>query len=140
MFEYKDLRDEDFMKACRRSVSDLHDEGRTPTTLEIVRRAINSEAPSFYVSYDYARRMLRRYRRNRLSPAIGGEKRMLWHDIDTQVELMKSTHRFATCGQALAAVLTSCTASRFYISEGYALKLFFQIRRRRRRHRRGGVI
>ncbi len=136
MLEFINQRNTDFITACRRERARLVSSGSCPGNRDIVRHAINGGAPSYYVSHQYASRMLSLLETDRLPQSISAEKRKMWNDIAASVETAMTCHRFRRRTNALAAVLTGSTAQRFYISETYGLRLFYRLGTRRRARRR----
>ena len=82
-----------------------------------------SEAPSYYISYDYARRLLRSYRRGLLPKTYNPLRRSMIAEIACRVDKFKSSQSSHAEGRALVKVLATGKASRFFITPASAAKL-----------------
>lgn len=129
MLEFKEQRDRDFMASCRRARRELMACRNDFHTPDIVRHAIASPAPAYYVGHKYALRMLSHYANGGLPSSTAGEKLMMWSEIALRVEQHLQRNRHHSTGEALAAVLTTGHAGRFFISEKYALRLYYRLSR-----------
>lgn len=122
-------RDIDFYRACCRELIRAAEAG-TPylNVRDLVRAAIGSPAPQFYISYTHA---LRR------KPAETGHdrfmaKRQMWADFEASVSAMETRHSIPR-REAVQKVLTDLPAPRFYFSEKNGERIFRRSRRRRLR-------
>lgn len=133
------LRDRDFLAACRRV---LAGQRRTDlTAAEVARMAANSPAPSYYLTYEYARRMLSERRRGMITSrnTLGSDPSQSPHHSGSPIErrreeiagkvktLMERTPGLKM-GAALSRVLAG-PASSFFLAPDTARKLFATLRR-----------
>lgn len=118
-------RDRDFLRAVRREAGRRGADGRPLTVREAVRRAVASPAPSYYVSTDYAWRMVRddgapkRLRRSR--------KSQMWEELRARYESELARNPGKDPYIVLDQLLKSGNAPRFFIAESSALSLYFKI-------------
>lgn len=122
-------RNEDFMRACRKVVSEAGE--RELTVREIAVKAARMPARSYYVNYDYIGRALRQ--------GIGGEHRGAARaarlaDIETRVRRLmeRRGYRFS---DALTLVLAGGSPKGFFLSDDAAVRLYLKLTSRRRLRR-----
>ncbi len=126
MLEFIKTRDNDFVAKCRKICDGLYP-GEHISSHELVHRAITNGAPGYYVTFDYAYRMLRTMRRNRLPPGYNPLKRLMWAEIAEKADHYKSQMRIKTDTEALSMVLARNCASRFFITIDYGIRLLQQL-------------
>lgn len=136
MADLREIRDHDFKRECRRQTELAFERGETPRAGEIVARAVRSEAPGYYLDYDYALTTLYRVR-NGMKPRRQ-EKQLMWDEIERKVNAVIDTGEEPTLAAALNRVLADERASRYFITAGYGKKLYEQLRRRRPRRQPAG--
>ena len=122
MKEFLKNRDHDLLAAAQKVISGLGASVK-PRLQEVAVAAINSSAPHYYLTLDYAYRRLRQYRRNPV--AFGGESlsAIQLREIFAKVDAIKARYATVTDEDALMRVLSDSRASRFFLSEAYAIKL-----------------
>lgn len=108
------------MNACQNIISRLDPE-KPLNMSEVARLAAESPAPCYYCTFEYALRMLRVLRHGKMR--LRRDRRLeMWTEINEKVSrLMESTGY--TLQVALAHVLASASASRFFISPATAYRL-----------------
>ena len=116
MLDESVMRRKDLQKCYNKIVKQCEKQGVTPTSTNIIEQTINSEAPGYYITYDYARRLLRQYRRRKLPRNYNALKRDMVIEIARKVNKLMESQQGYTEGEALAMVLASGNASRFFIS------------------------
>ena len=126
MLEFIKIRDNDFVAKCRKICDGLHP-GERISCHELAHRAISGGAPSYYVTFDYAYRMLRSLRHNRLPPNYNPLKRLMWTEIADKTDNYKRQMGIKTDTEALAIVLARNCASRFFFTTDYAIRLLQQL-------------
>lgn len=122
MKEFLKNRDHDLLVSARRLIDGR--EAGTPIRIhDLAVAAINTTAPHYYLTFDYAYRHLRRYRRD--SSLFGGDslRAVQMREIISKVDAMKARADTITDHVALMRVLADSRASRFFLSEAYAVKL-----------------
>ncbi len=135
MLELLKTRNRDFVARCRHIAADTD-----LTQRQIVERVIAEGAPSYYVTFDYAYRRLRQWRSGRLPASTSAVRLQQWQEIASRIDEKKCRNPALTDYSALCHVLTSCKASRYFITPGYGLRLLHRLgaisphRRCRRRH------
>ena len=117
------VRNRDIKKCYNRIVKQYKKQGQNPSISTIVNDAISTKAPSYYLTFDYARRLLSQYRRKQLPKSY----RKLRHDMIVEIahKVDRLTQQIPSLSEsdALTMVLTSGNASRFFISESSARRL-----------------
>lgn len=126
MLEFIKTRDRDFIAKCRKICDGLYP-GEHISCHELVYRAITNGAPSYYVTFDYAYRMLRTMRRDRLPPGYNPLKQLMWTEIAEKADHYKSQMGIKTDTEALSMVLARNCASQFFITPNYAIRLIQQL-------------
>lgn len=116
MLDESVMRRKDLQKCYNKIVKQCEKQGVTPTSTNIIEQTINSEAPGYYITYDYARRLLRQYRRRKLPRNYNALKRDMVTEIARKVNKLMESQQDYTESEALAMVLASGGASRFFIS------------------------
>lgn len=120
-------RDIDFGRACRRARRELYAEGAHLTPLAIVTRALQYGAPQYYITHRRAEMQLTEYRHNRLSAATRLNTWLLLDELSARVDALLASGQARTVTDALAMVLCSGGASRFFMTPGYALRCYYRI-------------
>lgn len=89
----------------------------------LVERVLGSPVKrGFFVSVDHAIVMDRRRREGKL-PQMSKMRRLMWDEIFAALDEYRRLHPRATITDAACAVISSATASRFYISRSEAIRL-----------------
>ncbi len=128
----KNLRDRDFLRACRRIISE------SPVALqasEVARRAALTPAPAFYLSYGYALRRLRYLRRRGEARKARAGAPAVFAELDRRVDSVMH-RRHISDAEALAHVLAEGNAPCYYLLPGAAAYLYCKLRKRARQRRR----
>ena len=125
MLHLYQLRNNDFIRMCRKMTLDAPST-ESLTVRRVVEKALDREAPRYYLTFDYAYRMLRRWRKGTV---VGGDtiRRKQWAELAAKVDALIAKNPALTDYTALGRVLAFDTASRFFISPGYALRLMQRI-------------
>lgn len=131
MSDLRDIRDRDFKRECRRQTALALGRGETPTVADIIKRAVSSPAPGYYLDYDYALTTLYRVRNGMTHSRT--EKRLMWEELARKVDQLMSQGSHQSIADALNQVLADEGASRYFITPGYGKKLYEQLRRNRPR-------
>ena len=96
--------------------------------------AINSGAPSFYITRDYAWKKLHERRRS-VPPREKPHRRAMWEELEEAYERCRREHPEMDGWMALDMVLTHHNPSGFFLSEEYAWRLVRNLWRRPRKAR-----
>ena len=116
MLDESVMRRKDLQKCYDKIVKQCKKQGVKSTPTTIIEQTINSEAPGYYITYDYALRLLRQYRHRKLPRNYSALKRDMVIEIARKVNKLMELQQGYTEGEALAMVLASGNASRFFIS------------------------
>lgn len=106
-----------------RAVCDRLQPGERADRKVLAQRAVMGGAPCYYVTYDYAYRMLRALRRGRLPPGYSRLKLKMWQEIAGKTDSYKQSVGVKSDAEALSVVLARNTASRFFVSIDYAMRI-----------------
>lgn len=123
MLEDSVLRQRDINRCYKKVVKRYKLQGKKPSTSALVSETIAEEAPRYYITYNYARRLLSQYRRNKLPKNFRRLRREMISEIARKVDKIMHTHHSFTESDALAMVLSGSKASRFFISTASARRL-----------------
>lgn len=128
MFENYEKRNEDFYKV----VTEMQRKGspgrRRASVGYAIRKALQSEAPSFYLSREHVWRQLHRRKRH-MPPTEKPHRRAMWNEIERALDQRLSERKDEEPWVALDYVLAHHRPSRFFISEAYAIKLVMRLER-----------
>ena len=127
MLEDSALRKQDFMKRFNEISKKYGNHQPQLTQTALVIKTIMSEAPSYYITYDYARRLLSLYRRGMLSKSYNPLRRSMIAEIAQRVDKSKTSLSSHAEGRALVKVLAGGNASRFFISLPTAEKIIHNL-------------
>ena len=123
MLEEVLIRNRDIKKCYNRIVKQYKKQGQNPPKSTIVNDAISTKAPSYYLTFDYARRLLSQYRRKQLPQKYRRLRHDMIKEIARKVDRLMLQNPLLSESDALTMVLTSGNASRFFSSESSARRL-----------------
>ncbi len=128
---YKDERDRDLYRAYIGMVKSLGKAALNLPRDEIVRRTIYSAAPRFYISYEEARRNVKRIINGR-SPRCESPMRVeMYNDLANALASYLRRHPRCEFNDALGAVLAERPAPRFYLTLRSALLIVYEMQKRK---------
>ena len=134
MFENFERRNEDFYQAVEKFQRKGCPGRRRLSTGCAVRRAIHSQAPSFYLTREHAWKQRLERRHRRIPPHEKPHRSAMWAELEAALQRRLKQAQGEEPWVALDHVLANYRPSRFFISEDYALKLVGHIERHRRKH------
>lgn len=114
MLEDIELRKRDFIRRFNEILSACPKP--LPPLKALLVKTLMSKAPGYYISYDYARRLLRLYRRKMLPASYNPLRYKMISEIARRVDEIKKSNTSHAEGRALTRVLVQGNASRFFIS------------------------
>lgn len=123
MLEESKIRKHDIKKCYEKIVKQYKKYGKTPSMSTLVEKTITTKAPSYYITYDYARRLLSLHRRNRLPRHYRNLRRRMIDEIAHKVDQLIQRRVSLSENDALTMVLATGNASRFFISATSARRL-----------------
>ncbi len=121
MFDLLETRDRDFLNVCL-SIRNKSG-GSTIPLRKLATRATESCAPCYYVTFDYAHRMLRMLRKGKIPPNYNRMKLQQWEEIKEKVDRIRLRYGIKDDASALGIVLARGCASRFFITPRQAIKI-----------------
>lgn len=136
----KELRDNDFRERCLQIFRELEAEGTAPSLRRVVRRAIDSPAPSYYISSEYA---YSRLCGKAPLPEGDSPRARMWREIAAAVAEVRE-RRGCCLTRALGTVLNFGRPSSFFLSMEEGMRIAGKAFERRtvyrpRRSAKGGV-
>lgn len=135
-------RNADFIREIARQKATSIAAGEPVTDRLLAERAAQSEAPGYYIEFDYAYRAVCRFiaaRRLGGAPArrLTSRREML-REIALRVCAILDRDPRCSIRQAVTSVMTSGRASSFFMSRRYALRLYYSLTETSRAGRRRG--
>ncbi len=126
-------RDHDFLMSCRRVIRVMACE-RPIRVAEISAAAVSTGVTGYYMTFDYALRMIRSVIAYP-DKAASLRKRQMWEELEAQVEREMAARRNGQ-RDALARVRADGTMRGYQLAPSTAVRKFFTERARARRHLR----
>lgn len=122
-------RDTAFMKTCMQTAIELGSGKYTPSVKHIVKLSLRKPAPSYFVSFDLAKRNLEKIIASGASSRSSPSLRMkMWYEMLHKLTLRNG---ISSDGKIKPHVLSDIVfrgkPSAFFISYSYALRLYHQI-------------
>lgn len=99
--------------------------GKRVSITAMVNETINGKAPGYYITFDYARRLLSLYRRGRLPKGLSRLRCELIAELNQRVEQLNLGTNSHAVGDALSKVLAKGNASRFFITTATARRFLY---------------
>lgn len=125
---YKEERDRDLFEAYNTLLKSLG-RGANFSREEIVRRVVYSVAPRFYISYEEARRNVKRIMSGRSPRCESSTRIAMYNDLANLLASYLRRRPRTTFNDALCAVLAEKRAPRFYLSERSALLIIYRMQK-----------
>lgn len=125
MLEESATRQRDFNRCYKRVVKLHKQQGKMPSASILVNETITGKAPSYYITFNHARRLLSQYRRNKLPKNFRKLRREMICEIAQKVDRIMQMHQSFSESDALAMVLSRSNASRFFITPASARRLIY---------------
>ena len=126
---YKEERDCDLYEAYNKVLKSL---GMAPLDTpreKVVHRVVYSVAPRFYISYEEARRNVKRIMSGRPPRCMSAVRTEMYNDLANLLAGYLRRRPRASFNEALGAVLAEKPAPRFYLSERAALLIIYRMQR-----------
>ncbi len=122
----KEERDRDLYAAYTRALTSQDKRRGQVSRGALIRQAINSVAPRFYITYEEARRNVKRVMSGRQPRCASPLRIAMYNDLSNLVASYLRRHPSLDFNRALAAVLGEKQAPRFYITERSALLIIYE--------------
>jgi hypothetical protein len=113
-------RNKDFLNAC----VELHNKHRQLSVSQIAKMAINTPAPSFYLTTKGYIRIIYLLKKGKIETQWSAKKE-LYAEIKKKIESIPNYKEIS--GYELSRLIDSCGAPKFYISEGRAINLYYNL-------------
>ncbi len=110
------------MRIAARKIMNRH-RGEDLPFGRLVDLTLESAAPGYYLSADYAVRMLSQYRRGLLPESTGELKVLMWRELSGRVDDVMRHYRIGDLATAVRYVLALGDASRFFVSRDVATRI-----------------
>ncbi len=127
----KEERDRDLYVAYNRVIASQGKRKGKNTRSDLIRQTICSEAPRFYVTYEEARRNVKRVMTGQQPRCASPIRIAMYNDLSNMVAGYLRRHPSLNFNEALGAVLGEKRAPRFYITERSALLILYEKQRKR---------
>lgn len=115
----------DFHKCYQKTLQRHALTGKRVSVTALVNETINGKAPGYYVTFDYARRLLSLYRRGKLPKGLSRLRCELIAELNQRVEQLNLGTNSHAVGDALSKVLAKGNASRFFITTATAKRFLY---------------
>ena len=122
-------RNRDLMAAVRAEMAARGSE--TFELNEVMEKVVNSPAPYYYVSYDYALKRVRQAKHGKLPAGMAEIRRRQWEEIAGKVTKLMEVSGLKL-SEALTRVIMFESASSFFITAARGVDLYHEYRRRAR--------
>lgn len=126
MLEESQMRKNDFKKQFKKTMQKYYKLDSSPPLSQLVEETVMSNAPSYYIGYGYARRMLSLYRKGKLPTNYNKLRRLMIAEIARKIDRINRKKGTHSEGKALIKVLAEGKASRFFISPTSAMRLIYR--------------
>lgn len=111
------IRNASLRSALRREYEAARRAGRDTTYAELLRRAVHSPvSQGYFIGVDHAIDMIRLHRGGRMPGHMSAMRRQMWDEIAAKVD-DRCVSTGCNTTEAIAHVLSSATASRFFVSD-----------------------
>lgn len=131
MFENFEKRNEDFYQAVTR-IQNMGCPGRRRVSVGCaVRRALLSEAPSFYLKREHVWKRLLERRKRRIPPREKPHRAAMWQELERALACRLADKPKENEWEALDHVLAHYRPSRFFLTEEYAVRLVRNIEKKK---------
>lgn len=119
-------RQTSFIETCRLISRKHAEKGRRLSNHDLIRAAMNHEAPSFFVSLRQAETNLNNYlAHGYFTTSTLPSRQQLWLELLRILKAREGIRNGAVHRPQLAYILSHCKAPSFFMSENYARKLFY---------------
>ncbi len=126
---YKEERDRDLYRAYNAALKSLGKAALDTPREKVIRRVVYSVAPRFYISYEEARRNVKRIFSGQSPRCVSAVRIAMYNDLANLLASYLRRRPRATFNEALCAVLAEKPAPRFYLSERSALLIIYRMQR-----------
>lgn len=133
--EFIERRNRDLMRQISEEKRRILSNGIITTIDTAIRSAAEAPAPSYYVSFDHARRCVSALLRGVAIPNSRSRRGQMMIEIGEKCRRLLETNTDLKISDALARVLTSESATSFFISFAQARNIYFNTRRAARHNK-----
>lgn len=132
------LRNRELLRDYRRALKEAYHSGRPINRRDLVKRVLLENRPRYYVNFDHAYNTIVHIDSRSEVSKKTRLKQAMWLEIYQKVKSEQKKHPSLSLSNALARVLATERASRYYISEAYAYKYLYSVCRQSRTSRIAG--
>ena len=130
--EMTQLRDAELLRDYRQHLNAAMKRGGEINRMDVIRETLCQSTPRYYLNFDQAYSVMSQIKRHGSPMRKLTLKRQMWLEIYGKVQAeIQANHRL-TVTQALARVLISGHASRYFISEQYAYRYLYTVQHEKR--------
>lgn len=121
------LRNRELLRDYKRALKEAYRSNAEINRRELIRKVLLEGKPLYYVNFDHAYNVIMHINcRNEVTKKTH-LKRAMWMEIYHKVKAEQEKRPSLSLSSALARVLASERASRYYISEAYAYKYLYTV-------------
>lgn len=126
---YKEERDRDLFRAYNEALKSLGKMAVNVPREQIVRRVVYSIAPRFYISYEEARRNVKRIFKGYSPRCVSSTRTEMYNDLANMLASYLRRRPQVPFNDALCTILAEKRAPRFYLSERSALLTIYRMQK-----------
>ena len=123
------MRDAELLRDYREKLAEMMRSGKEINRREVVREVIASGKPRYYLKFEQAYNVITHIHSHGVTGRKLSLKQQMWMEIYEKVQQEIAAHEGLVLHEALARVLYSGRASRYYISLNYAYRYIYCVQR-----------
>ena len=126
------LRNRELLRDYKQALKDAYQGSAGINRRELVRKVLLGGKPLYYVDFDHAYNVIMHINQHSIVSKKTRLKQAMWMEIYHKVKAQQEKRPSLSLSGALARVLATERASRYFISEGYAYKYLYTVCRQGR--------
>lgn len=127
------MRDEELLRDYREKLNKAMNSGEEINRHKIIKDVLYNCHPRYYLNFDQAYNVMSQIKNHGLPSRKLSLKQKMWLEIYDKVQKLITKHPDLAVHAALARVLLTERASRYFISEEYAYKYLYRVQHSARR-------
>lgn len=127
--ELTKMRDAELLRDYRAKLEETMRSGKPINRREIVREVLESGRPRYYLKFEQAYNVVTRMHSRGVTGRRLTLKQQMWQEIYDKMQQEMAANAGMVMHEALARVLYSGRASRYFISPGYAYRYIYGVQR-----------
>lgn len=126
------MRNKELLRDYRRVLNEAYESNQPINRHDIIKKVLLESRPHYYVNFDHAYNVIMHINSKNEVAKKTRLKQNMWIEIYHKVKETQEKQPSLTLSSALARVLATERASRYYISEAYAYKYLYNVCRQSR--------